>query len=51
MPIGLQLAAAPWREALLLRTARAYEAATSWHERHPRPMESAPAHVTRFRGP
>jgi aspartyl-tRNA(Asn)/glutamyl-tRNA(Gln) amidotransferase subunit A len=35
LPIGLQLAAAPWREALLLRGARAYEAATSWHERHP----------------
>ena len=35
LPIGLQFAAAPWREALLLRAARAYEAATSWHERHP----------------
>ena len=35
LPIGLQLAAAPWREALLLRAARAYEAATKWHERHP----------------
>ena len=35
LPIGLQLAAAPWREALLLRAARAYEAATNWHERHP----------------
>jgi len=35
LPIGLQLAAAPWREALLLRAARAYESATSWHERHP----------------
>ena len=35
LPIGLQLAAAPWREALLLRAARAYEAATRWHERHP----------------
>jgi NhaP-type Na+/H+ or K+/H+ antiporter len=22
-----------------------------WHQRHPRPMESAPAHVTRIRGP
>jgi aspartyl-tRNA(Asn)/glutamyl-tRNA(Gln) amidotransferase subunit A len=36
LPIGLQLAAAPWREALLLRAARAYEAATKWHERHPK---------------
>lgn len=35
LPIGLQLAAAPWREALLLGVARAYERATEWHERHP----------------
>lgn len=35
LPIGLQLAAGPWREALLLRAARAYERATEWHERHP----------------
>jgi aspartyl-tRNA(Asn)/glutamyl-tRNA(Gln) amidotransferase subunit A len=35
LPIGLQLVAAPWREGLLLRAARAYEAATKWHERHP----------------
>jgi aspartyl-tRNA(Asn)/glutamyl-tRNA(Gln) amidotransferase subunit A len=35
LPIGLQLAAGPWREALLLRVARAYEHATPWHERLP----------------
>ncbi len=35
LPIGLQLAAAPWREAVLLRAARAYERATDWHLRHP----------------
>jgi aspartyl-tRNA(Asn)/glutamyl-tRNA(Gln) amidotransferase subunit A len=35
LPIGLQLAAGPWREALLLRVARAYERATPWHERLP----------------
>ncbi|HEY6957900.1 MAG TPA: amidase [Candidatus Limnocylindria bacterium] len=35
LPIGLQLAAAPWREALLLRVANAYERATEWHTRHP----------------
>jgi aspartyl-tRNA(Asn)/glutamyl-tRNA(Gln) amidotransferase subunit A len=35
LPIGLQLAAGPWREALLLRVARAYEQATPWHERLP----------------
>jgi aspartyl-tRNA(Asn)/glutamyl-tRNA(Gln) amidotransferase subunit A len=35
LPIGLQLAAGPWREGLLLRVARAYERATTWHERVP----------------
>jgi aspartyl-tRNA(Asn)/glutamyl-tRNA(Gln) amidotransferase subunit A len=35
LPIGLQLAAGPWREAVLLRAAQAYEAATEWHEHHP----------------
>jgi aspartyl-tRNA(Asn)/glutamyl-tRNA(Gln) amidotransferase subunit A len=35
LPIGLQLAARPWREGLLLRVARAYERATPWHERLP----------------
>jgi aspartyl-tRNA(Asn)/glutamyl-tRNA(Gln) amidotransferase subunit A len=35
LPIGLQLAAGPWRERLLLRVARAYESATEWHERLP----------------
>ena len=35
LPIGLQLAAGPWREALLLRAARAYEATTDWSGRHP----------------
>ncbi len=33
LPIGLQLAAAPWREDLLLRVAHAYEQATEWHAR------------------
>lgn len=36
LPIGLQLAAGPWREGLLLRVANAYEHATEWHTRHPR---------------
>ena len=35
LPIGLQLAAGPWRERLLLRVARAYEHVTPWHERLP----------------
>ena len=33
LPIGLQLAAGPFQEALVLRAARAYEAATDWHTR------------------
>ena len=35
LPIGLQLVARPWAEARLLRVARAYERATSWHEHRP----------------
>jgi aspartyl-tRNA(Asn)/glutamyl-tRNA(Gln) amidotransferase subunit A len=35
LPIGLQLAAGPWRERLLLRVAGAYEHATPWHGRQP----------------
>jgi len=31
LPIGLQLAAPPWREDLLLQCAYAYEQATDWH--------------------
>ncbi len=34
LPIGMQLAAAPWREDLLLRVANAYEQVTEWHERN-----------------
>jgi aspartyl-tRNA(Asn)/glutamyl-tRNA(Gln) amidotransferase subunit A len=33
LPIGMQLLAAPFREALLLRLAHAYEQATQWSER------------------
>ncbi len=33
LPIGLQLAAAAWREELLLQAAHAYERATDWHSR------------------
>jgi aspartyl-tRNA(Asn)/glutamyl-tRNA(Gln) amidotransferase subunit A len=35
LPIGLQLAAAPWREDVLLQTAHAYEQATEWHKKMP----------------
>jgi aspartyl-tRNA(Asn)/glutamyl-tRNA(Gln) amidotransferase subunit A len=35
LPIGLQIATRPLREATLLRAAAAYEAAHEWKERHP----------------
>lgn len=35
LPIGLQLAGAPWQEALLLRVAHQYQQATDWHKRQP----------------
>jgi aspartyl-tRNA(Asn)/glutamyl-tRNA(Gln) amidotransferase subunit A len=35
LPIGVQLAAAPWREDLLLQAAHAYEQATGWHNEMP----------------
>jgi aspartyl-tRNA(Asn)/glutamyl-tRNA(Gln) amidotransferase subunit A len=41
LPIGLQLAAAPWQESLLLRVAHQYQLATSWHQQRPRQEVSA----------
>jgi Asp-tRNA(Asn)/Glu-tRNA(Gln) amidotransferase A subunit family amidase len=35
LPIGLQLAAAPWRGITLLQAAHAYEQATEWHKMRP----------------
>ncbi|MET0586853.1 MAG: amidase family protein, partial [Candidatus Binatia bacterium] len=35
-PIGLQLAAGPFHEELILRVAHAYEQATEWHQRKPK---------------
>jgi aspartyl-tRNA(Asn)/glutamyl-tRNA(Gln) amidotransferase subunit A len=35
LPIGLQVAAGPFEEPLVLRIARAYEQATPWHTDHP----------------
>jgi aspartyl-tRNA(Asn)/glutamyl-tRNA(Gln) amidotransferase subunit A len=35
LPIGLQLAAAPWQEALLLGVAHRYQQATDWHRARP----------------
>ncbi|MGH9558808.1 MAG: amidase [Bryobacteraceae bacterium] len=36
LPIGLQIAAAPWAESNVLALAHAYEQATDWHTRHPK---------------
>ena len=36
LPLGLQLSARPFEEALLLRVAHAYETATEWRKRRPR---------------
>ena len=36
LPIGCQVVAAPWNDELLLELARAYQGATTWHERRPR---------------
>jgi aspartyl-tRNA(Asn)/glutamyl-tRNA(Gln) amidotransferase subunit A len=35
LPIGLQLAAAPWRGIVLLQAAFAFEQATEWHKKKP----------------
>ena len=35
LPLGLQMVAAPWMEARLLRAAQAYESATHWHQKEP----------------
>jgi aspartyl-tRNA(Asn)/glutamyl-tRNA(Gln) amidotransferase subunit A len=36
LPLALQLVARPFEDALVLRTAHAYQQATDWHERRPR---------------
>src|SRR5205823_1322976 len=36
LPLSLQIAAAPFQEALVLRIAHAYQQATDWHRRHPK---------------
>jgi aspartyl-tRNA(Asn)/glutamyl-tRNA(Gln) amidotransferase subunit A len=35
LPVGLQLAARPFAEARVLRTADAFQRATDWHRRTP----------------
>jgi aspartyl-tRNA(Asn)/glutamyl-tRNA(Gln) amidotransferase subunit A len=36
LPVGLQIAGAPWAEPTVLALAHAYEQATEWHNRHPK---------------
>jgi aspartyl-tRNA(Asn)/glutamyl-tRNA(Gln) amidotransferase subunit A len=36
MPVGLQIVAAPWAEAQVLRAANAYEMVTTWHLSRPK---------------
>ena len=36
LPIGLQIAGAPWAEPSIFALAHAYEQATQWHTRHPK---------------
>lgn len=43
LPIGLQLAAAPWQESLLLRVAHQYQQATEFHRRRPTLKKAAGA--------
>ena len=40
LPIGLQLAAAPWRGNVLLQAAHEYEQATGWHKMMPQLLTS-----------
>ena len=40
LPIGLQLASAPWRGIVLLQAAYAYEQATEWHEKRLEPLRT-----------
>ena len=35
LPVGLQIVARPWEEALVLRVGHAYQQATDWHARRP----------------
>jgi aspartyl-tRNA(Asn)/glutamyl-tRNA(Gln) amidotransferase subunit A len=46
LPIGLQLAAPPWRESILLRLGLAYQDATAWHRRRPELAAASPASAT-----
>ena len=43
LPLGLQLVAKPFQEALLFRAAHAYEQATEWRSRRPEPVMAVAA--------
>jgi len=47
LPIGVQLAAGPWNESLLLRTGAAYQQITDWHRRRPPSTGAAKAPIWR----
>ncbi len=40
LPVGLHWIAPAWREDILLHAANAYETAGSWHQQHPKELES-----------
>ncbi|HXV10690.1 MAG TPA: amidase family protein, partial [Burkholderiales bacterium] len=42
LPLGMQLVGKPFSEALLYRTAYAYEQASDWSKQHPR-LDDSPA--------
>ena len=42
LPVGMQLAAAPWHDRVVLRAGIAYQAATDWHRRRP-PLDAPSA--------
>ena len=43
LPVSLQLAAAPFAEATLVRAGHAYQSATDWHRRVPDMVSAAAA--------
>jgi aspartyl-tRNA(Asn)/glutamyl-tRNA(Gln) amidotransferase subunit A len=36
LPVGIQIAAAPWRDGIVLEAAAAYQGLTDWHKQRPR---------------
>lgn len=44
LPLGMQLAARPFEESLVLRAADAYQQRTNWHDHHALPASKGPGH-------